>query len=83
MSDILDRAAERSAPTNTLTQSQESELVADIELLFMTWLVLVRTRYEEIVRDYRFSKREACSISFASIGSRSSNCSRAIACGCS
>ena len=57
--DILDRAADRSAPTNTLTLSQESELVADIKLLFMTWLVLVRTPYEEIVRDYHFSKRDA------------------------
>jgi DNA-binding Xre family transcriptional regulator len=59
LSDILDRASDRSAPTNQLTLSQESELIADIKLLFMTWLVLVRTPYEEIVRDYHFSKREA------------------------
>jgi AcrR family transcriptional regulator len=59
LSDILDRASDRSAPTNQLTLSQESELVADIKLLFMTWMVLVRTPYEDIVRDYHFSKREA------------------------
>jgi hypothetical protein len=59
LSDIMDRAADRSAPNNQLTLSQESELVADIKLLFMTWLVLVRTPFEDIVRDYHFSKREA------------------------
>jgi AcrR family transcriptional regulator len=59
LSDVLDRAADRSAPTNQLSLSQESELIADIKLLFMTWLVLVRTPYEDIVRDYDFSKREA------------------------
>ena len=59
LSVILDRAADRSAPSNQLTLSQESELVADIKLLFMTWLVLVRTPYEDIVRDYHFNKREA------------------------
>ncbi len=59
LSDVMDRAADRSAPTNQLTLSQESELIADIKLLFMTWLVLVRTPFEDIVRDYHFSKREA------------------------
>jgi len=59
LSDIMDRAADRSAPNNQLTLSQESELIADIKLLFMTWLVLVRTPFEDIVRDYHFSKREA------------------------
>jgi len=58
LSEILDRASDRSAPTNHLTLSQESELVADIKLLFMTWLVLLRTPYEEMVRDYRFTERE-------------------------
>src|SRR5258708_8175700 len=59
LSDIMDRAADRSAPNNQLALSQESELIADSKLLFMTWLVLVRTPFEDIVRDYRFSKREA------------------------
>ena len=59
LSDVMDRAADRSAPTNQLTLSQESELIADSKLLFMTWLVLVRTPFEDIVRDYHFSKREA------------------------
>src|SRR5258708_4438173 len=56
---ILDRAADRTAPTNQLTAAQESELVSDPKLLFMTWLVLIRTPFEEMTRDYRFTEREA------------------------
>src|SRR6266404_6290164 len=51
---ILDRAADRTAPTNQLTLAQESELVSDAKLLFMTWLVLIRTPFEEVIQDYRF-----------------------------
>jgi AcrR family transcriptional regulator len=57
--DILDRAADRVAPTNPLSLAQESEVVSDPKLLFMTWLVLLRTPFEEILRDYKFSEREA------------------------
>jgi AcrR family transcriptional regulator len=57
--DILDRAADRTAPTNQLTLAQESELVSDPKLFFMTWLVLIRTPFEEMTRDYRFTEREA------------------------
>src|SRR5882762_7287891 len=57
--EILDRAADRTAPTNQLTMAQESELVSDPKLLFMTWLVLIRTPFEEMTRDYRFTEREA------------------------
>src|SRR6202034_4091877 len=42
-----------------LTLAQESEIVSDLRLLFMTWLVLIRTPFEEMVRSYRFSEREA------------------------
>jgi AcrR family transcriptional regulator len=56
---ILDRAADRTAPTNQLTVAQESELVSDPKLLFMTWLVLIRTPFEEMTRDYRLTEREA------------------------
>jgi hypothetical protein len=57
--DILDRAAERTAPTNQLTLAQETEVVSDPKLLFMTWLVLLRTPFEEVIQDYRFTEREA------------------------
>jgi AcrR family transcriptional regulator len=56
--DILDRARERLSPSNQLTHAQESEIVSDLRLLFMTWLVLIRTPVEEIVKVYRFNERE-------------------------
>jgi AcrR family transcriptional regulator len=56
--DILDRARERMSPSNQLTHAQESEIVSDLRLLFMTWLVLIRTPVEEIVKVYRFTERE-------------------------
>ena len=55
---ILDRALERD-PTDQLTLAQESQLIADPKLLFMIWLVLIRTPFEEMVRDYKFTEREA------------------------
>src|ERR1051325_4318474 len=48
--EILERASDRTAPTNQLTVAQESELVSDPKLLFMTWLVLIRTPFEEVVQ---------------------------------
>ena len=56
--ELLQRAEERSAPTNQLTLTQEREIVADPRLLFVTWLVLNRTPFEEIVREYRLGERE-------------------------
>ena len=57
--EILDRARERTAPAAQLTLAQESEIVSDQRLLFMTWLVLIRTPFEEMVQSYRFTEREA------------------------
>jgi AcrR family transcriptional regulator len=57
--EILDRARERMTPATQLTLAQESEIVTDIRLLFMTWLVLIRTPFEEMVQGYRFTEREA------------------------
>jgi AcrR family transcriptional regulator len=57
--DILERALERSDPTDQLTVAQESQVIADPKLLFMTWLVLIRTPFEEMVQDYKFTEREA------------------------
>jgi AcrR family transcriptional regulator len=56
--EILERAQDRAAPTNQLTLTQEQEIVADPRLFFVTWLVLNRTQFEEIVRMYRFTERE-------------------------
>src|ERR1700722_7037109 len=57
--EILDRARERTVPATQLTLAQESEIVSDTRLLFMTWLVLIRTPFEEMVHSYRFSERDA------------------------
>jgi transcriptional regulator with XRE-family HTH domain len=58
LSEILERAQEHAAPTRQLTLSQEREIVADARLLFVTWLVLNRIPFEEIVREYRLGERE-------------------------
>jgi len=57
--EILERAQEHSAPTNQLTLTQEREIVADPRLFLITWLVLNRVPFEEIVRSYRLTEREA------------------------
>jgi Cro/C1-type HTH DNA-binding domain len=56
--EILERAQEHTAPTNQLTLAQEREIVADARLFFVTWLVLNRVPFEEIVRCYRLTERE-------------------------
>ncbi|HKT73025.1 MAG TPA: helix-turn-helix transcriptional regulator [Steroidobacteraceae bacterium] len=58
LAEILERAHERSAPEKQLTVGQEQQIVADPKLFFVTWLVLNRTPFEEIVRDYRFGERD-------------------------
>jgi hypothetical protein len=58
LKDILERAHQRGAPTRQLTPTQERELVADPELLFIGWLVLNRMPVEEIVREYRLTEGE-------------------------
>jgi hypothetical protein len=57
--EILDRARERATPVTQLSLAQEGEIVSDVRLLFMTWLVLIRTPFEEMVQSYRFTEREA------------------------
>ncbi len=56
--EILERAHDHAAPVNQLTLDQEQEIVADPRLFFVTWLVLIRTQFEDIVRHYRFTDRE-------------------------
>ncbi len=58
-SELLEQGRDRAAPTAQLTLAQESEIVSDLKLLFITWLVLIRTPFEEMVQTYRFSEREA------------------------
>jgi AcrR family transcriptional regulator len=57
--EILERAHDQSAPANQLSVSQEQEIVADPRLLLIAWLLVNRTPFEEIVRTYRFTEREA------------------------
>jgi Cro/C1-type helix-turn-helix DNA-binding protein len=56
--ELLERAEEHAAPTKQLTLTQEREIVADPRLFLVTWLVLCRTPFEEILRSWRFSERE-------------------------
>ncbi len=56
--ELLERAEERAEPANQLTHAQEQEIVADSRLLFVTWLVVNRVQFEDIVRQYHFTDRE-------------------------
>ncbi len=56
--EILERAHEHAAPTNQLTVVQEQEIVSDPKLFLVTWLLLNRSHFEEIVRNYRFTPAE-------------------------
>ena len=58
LSDILERAQNRGPSGNKLTLAQERMIVADPKLLLVTWLIVNRTRFEEIIRDYDFTERE-------------------------
>ncbi len=58
LKEILEKAHEHAAPTNQLTVTQEQEVVADPALFLVTWLVLNRTPFDEIVRYYRFTEKE-------------------------
>lgn len=56
---LVERAIERRTPENQLTLGQEKEITADPKLFMITWLVLGRTPYETIMRDYQFTRAEA------------------------
>jgi transcriptional regulator with XRE-family HTH domain len=56
--EILERAEAHAIPESQLTLTQEREIVADVRLLFVTWLVLNRMAFEHIVRDYRLTEAE-------------------------
>ena len=59
ISELIERMQERGTPTNKLTIAQEQEVIADPKLFLMTWLVLNRWQYEDIVKTYKYSEREA------------------------
>jgi AcrR family transcriptional regulator len=56
--ELATRARDRVTATTKLSLSQEQEIVADPKLFLMTWLVLNRTPFEEIVRDYALAERD-------------------------
>jgi transcriptional regulator with XRE-family HTH domain len=56
--ELLERADERTQPANQLSLAQEQEIVADSRLLFVTWLLVNRIPFEDIVRMYNFTERE-------------------------
>jgi hypothetical protein len=55
---IVERALEHRSPQNQLTLAQEREITADPKLFMLTWLILGRTPYEEIMRSFRFTTAE-------------------------
>lgn len=59
VSELIEGMRERKSPVTTLTLAQEREIVADPRLFLMTWLVLNRWPFEDIVKAYKFSEREA------------------------
>ena len=59
LSQLIERMHERSTPANKLSVTQEQEVVADPKLFLMTWLVLNRWQFDDIVKTYKFSEREA------------------------
>jgi transcriptional regulator with XRE-family HTH domain len=58
VSELLEQAQQRGLPTNRLTVAQEQEVVADPKLFLVTWLIINRARFDQIVRDYQLTERE-------------------------
>jgi hypothetical protein len=58
MSDLLERVGESSAPIKKLTVAQEQEVISDPKLFLVTWLVLNRTRFADIVKGFTLTERE-------------------------
>jgi AcrR family transcriptional regulator len=58
IAELATRAEDRANSTTKLTLAQEREIVSDPKLFLLTWLVLNRAPFEEIVRDYTLTERE-------------------------
>jgi len=59
LSDVVERMHEHGTPANKLTVEQEREIVADPKLFLVTWLVLNRWQYDDMVKVYKLTEREA------------------------
>jgi transcriptional regulator with XRE-family HTH domain len=59
LSELVERMLANNVPTKQLTLTQEQEVVTDPKLFLITWLVLNRWQYADIVKEYAFSEREA------------------------
>jgi DNA-binding Xre family transcriptional regulator len=59
LSDVIERMHERASATNKLTVEQEREIVADPKLFLVTWLVLNRWQYDDMIKAYKLTDREA------------------------
>lgn len=58
LAEVAARARERGAPVRQLSVAQERQIVADPQLLLVTWRVLNRATLQDIVRDYRLTEAE-------------------------
>ena len=58
LAELAERARRRTTPTAKLSLAQEKEVVADPRLFLITWLVLNRTPFEHIVREYDLPERD-------------------------
>jgi transcriptional regulator with XRE-family HTH domain len=58
LSDVLERVQRSASPINQLSAEQEREIVTDPKLFLMTWLVLNRYQYADIIKLYKLSERE-------------------------
>ena len=59
LSQLMERMLTNTVPSKQLTLTQEQEVVADPRLFLITWLVLNRWQYADIVKEYAFTEREA------------------------
>ncbi len=58
LTELVEQMKDREAPVTQLTVAQEKDIVADMRLFLMTWLILNRWRVEEIMQAFRFNERE-------------------------
>jgi DNA-binding Xre family transcriptional regulator len=58
VSDLLELVQQNTGAVDKLTLAQEEEIVADPKLFLVTWLILNRSQFEDIVADYRLTERE-------------------------
>ena len=58
LAELAERARNRATSTTKLSLAQEKEVVADPKLFLVTWLVLNRTPFEHIVREYDLPERD-------------------------